>query len=110
MILLGTCKKNSPICLQKSAIINRMVIDLDIAPMFCQGFGLLGLFPLLMRCLKDMTLAKLSIVFKTASYVLLAFSTNTWMVYLGRYPSSASFPCTSSIHITFCMMLHNNIM
>ncbi|XP_060790191.1 lysosomal proton-coupled steroid conjugate and bile acid symporter SLC46A3 isoform X2 [Neoarius graeffei] len=50
--------------------------------MFLLGFGLLGLFPLLMRCLKEMTLAKLSIVFKTASYVLLAFSTNTWMVYL----------------------------
>ncbi|MCI4382720.1 hypothetical protein PGIGA_G00017990 [Pangasianodon gigas] len=52
------------------------------ARMFLLGVGLLGLFPLLMRCLKEMTLAKLSVVFKAASYVLLAFSTNTWMVCL----------------------------
>ncbi|XP_053365350.1 proton-coupled folate transporter isoform X2 [Clarias gariepinus] len=50
--------------------------------MFLLGAGLLGLFPLLMHCFKEMTLAKLSAVFRAASYVLLAFSTNTWMVYL----------------------------
>uniref|UniRef100_A0A672T1Q7 Zgc:174356 n=1 Tax=Sinocyclocheilus grahami TaxID=75366 RepID=A0A672T1Q7_SINGR len=33
-----------------------------------QGFGLLGLFPVLMRCMKDMTLAKLSALFRIASY------------------------------------------
>ncbi|KTF75256.1 hypothetical protein cypCar_00027404 [Cyprinus carpio] len=47
-----------------------------------QGFGLLGLFPVLMRCMKDMTLAKLSALFRIASYVLLALSNNTWMVFL----------------------------
>ncbi|KAG7328255.1 hypothetical protein KOW79_008199 [Hemibagrus wyckioides] len=52
------------------------------AKMFLLGAGLLGLFPLLLHCLKEMTLAKLSVVFRAASYVLLAFSTNTWMVYL----------------------------
>ncbi|KAF7704348.1 proton-coupled folate transporter isoform X1 [Silurus meridionalis] len=52
------------------------------ARMFLLGAALLGLFPLLMRCLKEMTLAKLSAVFRAASYVLLAFSTNTWMVCL----------------------------
>ncbi|KAG9268530.1 proton-coupled folate transporter-like [Astyanax mexicanus] len=52
------------------------------ARMFLLGFGLLGLFPLLMRCFREMTLAKLSAVFRAASYVLLAFSTNTWMVFL----------------------------
>ncbi|KAK1793554.1 hypothetical protein P4O66_011931 [Electrophorus voltai] len=52
------------------------------ARMLLLGFGLLGLFPLLMRCFKEMTLAKLSTAFRAASYVLLAFSTNTWMVFL----------------------------
>ncbi|XP_051578257.1 proton-coupled folate transporter [Myxocyprinus asiaticus] len=52
------------------------------ARMLFFGFGLLGLFPVLMRCVKEMTLAKLSAVFRGASYVLLAFSNNTWMVFL----------------------------
>ncbi|XP_056333273.1 proton-coupled folate transporter [Danio aesculapii] len=52
------------------------------ARMLLLGFGLLGLFPLLMRCVKEMTLAKLSAVFRIASYVLLALSNNTWMVFL----------------------------
>ncbi|XP_059375527.1 proton-coupled folate transporter [Carassius carassius] len=47
-----------------------------------QGFGLLVLFPVLMRCMKDMTLAKLSALFRIASYVILALSNNTWMVFL----------------------------
>ncbi|XP_018976594.1 proton-coupled folate transporter-like [Cyprinus carpio] len=50
--------------------------------MLLLGFGLLGLFPVLMRCMKDMTLAKLSALFRIASYVLLALSNNTWMVFL----------------------------
>ncbi|XP_076835221.1 lysosomal proton-coupled steroid conjugate and bile acid symporter SLC46A3 isoform X2 [Brachyhypopomus gauderio] len=52
------------------------------ARMLLLGFGLLGLFPLLLRCFKEMTLAKLGTSFRAASYVLLAFSTNTWMVFL----------------------------
>lgn len=72
-----------------------------------QGVGLLGLFPLLMQCLKEMTLAKLSAVFRAASYVLLAFSTNTWMVYLGRCPSSYYFHYKNKL-ITFCMLVHNS--
>ncbi|XP_065144892.1 proton-coupled folate transporter [Paramisgurnus dabryanus] len=54
----------------------------NAARMLLLGFGLLGLFPLLMRCMKEMTLAKLSAVFRAASYVLLAFSNNTEMVFL----------------------------
>ncbi|KAI4873322.1 hypothetical protein NFI96_029074, partial [Prochilodus magdalenae] len=54
----------------------------NAAKMLLLGFGLLGLFPLLMRCFREMTLAKLSVAFRAASYVLLAFSTNTWMVFL----------------------------
>ncbi|XP_067224076.1 proton-coupled folate transporter [Chanodichthys erythropterus] len=50
--------------------------------MLLLGFGLLGLFPVLMRCIKEMTLAKLSAVCRIASYVLLALSNNTWMVFL----------------------------
>ncbi|TRY86729.1 hypothetical protein DNTS_014004 [Danionella cerebrum] len=50
--------------------------------MLLLGFGLLGLFPVLMRCIKEMTLAKLSVVFRIASYILLALSNNTWMVFL----------------------------
>ncbi|XP_062864000.1 proton-coupled folate transporter [Trichomycterus rosablanca] len=49
--------------------------------MFLLGFGLLCVFPLLRRCLKEMTLAKLSVTFRATSYVLMAFSTNTWMVF-----------------------------
>ncbi|KAK3563293.1 hypothetical protein QTP86_021160 [Hemibagrus guttatus] len=60
------------------------------ARMFLLGAGLLGLFPLLLHCLKEMTLAKLSVVFRAASYVLLAFSTNTWMVYLAFVPRNGS--------------------
>ncbi|XP_050988608.1 proton-coupled folate transporter isoform X2 [Labeo rohita] len=50
--------------------------------MLLLGFGLLGLFPLLMRCMKETTVAKLSALFRAASYILLAFSSNTWMVFL----------------------------
>ncbi|XP_048084438.1 proton-coupled folate transporter [Alosa alosa] len=50
--------------------------------MLLLGGCLLGLFPVLLRCLGEMTLAKLSVVFRAASFILLAFSTNTWMVFL----------------------------
>ncbi|XP_062378961.1 proton-coupled folate transporter [Sardina pilchardus] len=50
--------------------------------MLLLGGCLLGLFPLLLRCMGEMTLAKLSMVFRAASFILLAFSTNTWMVFL----------------------------
>ncbi|XP_066515904.1 proton-coupled folate transporter isoform X2 [Hoplias malabaricus] len=52
------------------------------AKMLLLGFGLLGLFPLLMRCFREITLAKLSVVFRAAAYALLAFSNKTWMVFL----------------------------
>ncbi|KAJ8371936.1 hypothetical protein AAFF_G00298480 [Aldrovandia affinis] len=44
--------------------------------------SLMGLFPLLMRCVGEMTLAKMSAFSRGVSYILLAFSTNTWMVFL----------------------------
>ncbi|XP_012679911.2 proton-coupled folate transporter [Clupea harengus] len=50
--------------------------------MLLLGCCLLGLFPLLLRYVGEMTLAKLSVVFRAASFVLLAFSTNTWMVFI----------------------------
>ncbi|KAL2099016.1 hypothetical protein ACEWY4_005496 [Coilia grayii] len=50
--------------------------------MLLLGCCLLGLFPLLLRCFGEMTLAKLSVVFRAAANVLLAFSTNTWMVFM----------------------------
>ncbi|XP_030642876.1 proton-coupled folate transporter [Chanos chanos] len=50
--------------------------------MLLLGFSLLGLFPLLLRCFSEMTLAKLSALTRAAAYILLACSTNTWMVFL----------------------------
>ncbi|KAJ8288653.1 hypothetical protein COCON_G00013120 [Conger conger] len=50
--------------------------------MLLLGFSLMGIFPLLLRYFGEMTLAKMSAFFRTASYVLMAFSTNTWMVFL----------------------------
>ncbi|KAM9433606.1 proton-coupled folate transporter isoform 1-T1 [Salvelinus alpinus] len=52
------------------------------AQMLLLGFTLLGIFPLLMRVVGEMTLAKVSVLFRTAGLVLMAFSTNTWMVFL----------------------------
>uniref|UniRef100_A0A4W4HBY3 Major facilitator superfamily (MFS) profile domain-containing protein n=1 Tax=Electrophorus electricus TaxID=8005 RepID=A0A4W4HBY3_ELEEL len=40
--------------------------------------------------------------FRAASYVLLAFSTNTWMVFLGRLPALAPWRCTRDTLITAC--------
>ncbi|XP_062325542.1 proton-coupled folate transporter [Osmerus eperlanus] len=50
--------------------------------MLLLGFVLLVLFPLMLRCVGQMTLAKLSALCRTAAYITLAFSTNTWMVFL----------------------------
>ncbi|XP_036398090.1 proton-coupled folate transporter [Megalops cyprinoides] len=50
--------------------------------MLLLGFSLMGLFPLMLRCIGEMTLAKMSALLRAASYVLLAFSMNTWMVFL----------------------------
>uniref|UniRef100_A0A671MSQ9 Zgc:174356 n=1 Tax=Sinocyclocheilus anshuiensis TaxID=1608454 RepID=A0A671MSQ9_9TELE len=64
-----------------------------------QGFGLLGLFPVLMRCMKEMTLAKFSVLSRIASYILLALSSNTWMVFLG-----AMFSFAASVEAT-CILI-----
>ncbi|KAJ7991119.1 hypothetical protein DPEC_G00293950 [Dallia pectoralis] len=50
--------------------------------MLLLGLTLLGIFPLLLRVLGGTTLAKGSALFRAASLVLMAFSTNTWMVFL----------------------------
>ncbi|KAK6488840.1 solute carrier family 46 member 3 [Huso huso] len=50
--------------------------------MLLSGLCLVGLFPLLLRFVGEMTLAKVSAVMRAASFILLAFSTNTWMVFL----------------------------
>ncbi|KAJ8341908.1 hypothetical protein SKAU_G00341990 [Synaphobranchus kaupii] len=52
------------------------------ARMLLFGISLMGLLPLLLRCFGEMTLAKISAFLRAASLVLLAFSTNTWMVFL----------------------------
>ncbi|XP_063080146.1 proton-coupled folate transporter isoform X2 [Engraulis encrasicolus] len=50
--------------------------------MLLLGSCLLGLFPLLLRCFSEMSLAKASMVFRAASNILMAFSNNTWMVFM----------------------------
>ncbi|MBN3309164.1 PCFT protein, partial [Amia calva] len=50
--------------------------------MLLLGFFLMGLFPLLMRYIGEMTLAKVGSILRMVSFLLLAFSTNTWMVFL----------------------------
>ncbi|KAL0969697.1 hypothetical protein UPYG_G00231030 [Umbra pygmaea] len=52
------------------------------AQMLLLGLTLLLVFPLLMRVVGVMTLAKVSVLFRTASFILMAFATNTWMVFL----------------------------
>ncbi|XP_048830162.1 solute carrier family 46 member 3 [Brienomyrus brachyistius] len=52
------------------------------ARMIISGIFLMCIFPWLLRCIGEMTLAKISIFFRGASYALLAFSTNAWMVFL----------------------------
>ncbi|CAB1331097.1 unnamed protein product, partial [Coregonus sp. 'balchen'] len=68
------------------------------AQMLLLGFTLLGIFPLLMRVVGEITLAKVSVLFRTAGLVLMAFSTNTWMVFLG-----AMFSFSASVETT-CIM------
>ncbi|XP_028855434.1 proton-coupled folate transporter isoform X3 [Denticeps clupeoides] len=50
--------------------------------MLLLGLFLLGVFPLLLKCVREMPLAKISVLFRMASYVLLALANNTWMVFL----------------------------
>ncbi|KAL4623851.1 proton-coupled folate transporter-like, partial [Arapaima gigas] len=50
--------------------------------MMLLGIFLIGLFPWLLRCIGEITLAKISAIFRGASYILLAFSMNTWTVFL----------------------------
>ncbi|KAJ8291210.1 hypothetical protein GJAV_G00022640 [Gymnothorax javanicus] len=50
--------------------------------MLLLGFSLIGLFPVLLRCFGEMILVKFSALLRVASFVLLALSTNTWMVFL----------------------------
>ncbi|XP_064189277.1 proton-coupled folate transporter isoform X2 [Anguilla rostrata] len=60
------------------------------ARMLLFGFALMGLFPLLLRCFGEMTLAKMSAFLRTVSCVLMAFSTNTWMVFLAAVVGTPS--------------------
>lgn len=50
--------------------------------MLLTGFFLLSVFPLLLRYIGEMTLAKFSTLIRTGAFFLMAFSTNTWMVFL----------------------------
>ncbi|XP_064411403.1 proton-coupled folate transporter [Latimeria chalumnae] len=50
--------------------------------MLLSGFCLLCVFPLLLRCIRELTLAKFGTIVRAASFILLAFSTNTWMVFI----------------------------
>ncbi|XP_062911063.1 lysosomal proton-coupled steroid conjugate and bile acid symporter SLC46A3 isoform X7 [Mobula hypostoma] len=61
--------------------------------MFLGGAVLVGLFPLLLRCIREITLAKLGALLRVVSFILLAFSTNTWMAFLSAVMNSFSgFP------------------
>ncbi|KAG7281664.1 hypothetical protein CRUP_008039 [Coryphaenoides rupestris] len=51
--------------------------------MLALGIVLLLVFPMLLKWVSEQTLAKLSVLFRSASLFLMAFSTNTWMVFLG---------------------------
>ncbi|XP_032882277.1 solute carrier family 46 member 3-like [Amblyraja radiata] len=58
--------------------------------MFLCGAVLIGLFPMMLRCIEEMTLAKLGVLVKVMSFSLLAFSTNTWMAFLSAIMNSLS--------------------
>ncbi|KAM6973260.1 LOW QUALITY PROTEIN: proton-coupled folate transporter [Aplochiton taeniatus] len=54
----------------------------NAARMLLLGLSLLVLFPLLLRCVGEQMLAKLSALFRMAGCLTMAFSSNTWMVFL----------------------------
>uniref|UniRef100_UPI00398EDCD0 lysosomal proton-coupled steroid conjugate and bile acid symporter SLC46A3 n=1 Tax=Pristiophorus japonicus TaxID=55135 RepID=UPI00398EDCD0 len=58
--------------------------------MFLGGATLIGLFPFMLCCTKEMTLAKVGVLVRLVSCVLLAFSTHTWMVFLSAVMNSLS--------------------
>ncbi|XP_078086656.1 proton-coupled folate transporter [Mustelus asterias] len=58
--------------------------------MFLGGAALIGLFPFMLCCINQMTLAKAGVVLRLVSLVLLAFSTHTWMVFLSAVMNSLS--------------------
>ncbi|XP_048456552.1 proton-coupled folate transporter isoform X3 [Rhincodon typus] len=58
--------------------------------MFLGGATLIGLFPFMLHCVKEMTLAKVGVLARLASLVLLGFSTQTWMVFLSAVINSFS--------------------
>ncbi|XP_060686811.1 proton-coupled folate transporter isoform X3 [Hemiscyllium ocellatum] len=58
--------------------------------MFLAGATLIGLFPFMLHCVKEMTLAKVGVLVRLASLVLLGFSTQAWMVFLSAVMNSLS--------------------
>ncbi|XP_059841602.1 lysosomal proton-coupled steroid conjugate and bile acid symporter SLC46A3 isoform X1 [Hypanus sabinus] len=58
--------------------------------MFLGGIILIGIFPFLLRCIKEMTLAKLGALVRVISLILLSLSTNTWMAFLSAVMNSFS--------------------
>ncbi|XP_067900260.1 proton-coupled folate transporter isoform X2 [Heterodontus francisci] len=58
--------------------------------MFLEGAALIGLFPCMLHCNKEITLAKVGVLMRLGSLVLLAFSTHTWMVFLSAVINSLS--------------------
>ncbi|XP_018583387.1 proton-coupled folate transporter [Scleropages formosus] len=67
------------------------------ARMMLLGIFLIGLFPWLLRCVGEITLAKISAIFRGASYILLALSINTWMVFLVAVLGAPSGICQAVI-------------
>ncbi|XP_060686810.1 proton-coupled folate transporter isoform X2 [Hemiscyllium ocellatum] len=55
-----------------------------------KGATLIGLFPFMLHCVKEMTLAKVGVLVRLASLVLLGFSTQAWMVFLSAVMNSLS--------------------
>ncbi|XP_041038630.1 proton-coupled folate transporter [Carcharodon carcharias] len=58
--------------------------------MFLGGATLIGVFPFMLCYVKEMTLAKVGVLMRLMSLLLLAFSTHTWMVFLSAVVNSLS--------------------
>ncbi|XP_078413742.1 lysosomal proton-coupled steroid conjugate and bile acid symporter SLC46A3 [Cetorhinus maximus] len=58
--------------------------------LYSRGATLIGVFPIMLCYVNEMTLAKVGVLMRLVSLVLLAFSTHTWMVFLSAVVNSLS--------------------
>ncbi|XP_078262000.1 lysosomal proton-coupled steroid conjugate and bile acid symporter SLC46A3 [Rhinoraja longicauda] len=76
--------------------------------MFLSGAVLIGLFPMMLRCIEEMTLAKLGVLMRVMSFGLLAFSTNTWMAFLSAIMNSLSGFALPVLHSVASRIVEQN--